>query len=318
MKKILITGGAGFIGSHLVEFFLREANQVWVIDNFLTGSKVNLKRFAKNAHFHFIEGDLLTLNLETNLKITPFDVIYHLASPASPKQYFHYPVETLLVNSTGTYKLLEYCRKTSSNLFIYASTSEVYGDPQIHPQKEDYWGHVNPVGVRACYDEGKRFGEALCTTYAKKYHLDIRIARIFNTYGPYMDPEDGRVISSFIIRALQKEPLIVFGRGQQTRSFCYVSDLVKALYLFSQKNVPDQIINLGNPEEKTIIAIARLIKKLTRSSSSICFEKERLDDPKKRKPDIAKAIKLLDWQPQVNLEDGLTQTINYFKQKTTA
>lgn len=315
MKKILITGGAGFIGSNLVNFFLKKGESVWVIDNFLTGSSQNIEAFLKNPRFHFLKEDLITVNLEKRLATASFDMIYHLASPASPKQYTRYPIETLLVNSQGTGNLLQFLKKTGSGIFIYGSTSEVYGDPKIHPQKEDYWGNVNPVGIRSYYDEGKRFGEAICMAYFRKYHLNIRIARIFNTYGANMEKEDGRVISNFIIQALQNKPITVQGNGKQTRSFCYVSDMIEGLYLISQKSAKGEVVNLGNPHEKMIIDIAYLIKKMVGSSSKIVFQSLPQDDPQRRKPDIGKAKKLLHWQPKIPLKEGLKLTIGYFKQR---
>ncbi len=315
MKKILITGGAGFIGSNLVELLLRKDSQIWVIDNFLTSSAENIKRFIKHPRFRFIETDLITANLEKTLNNTSFDIVYHLASPASPKQYIKHPLRTLMVNSSGTFKILKYMKKTKSKIFIYASSSEIYGDPLKHPQAEDYWGNVNPIGERSCYDEGKRFGEALCVSYFRKHHLDIRVARIFNTYGPNMEKDDGRAISNFVVQALQNKPLTIYGDGQQTRSFCYVSDLIEGLYRLGIKSVRGEVINLGNNNEKKIIEIAKLIKSLTNSSSKIVFKPLPKDDPKKRKPNIEKAIKLLHWQSKTPLEKGLNLTINYFKER---
>lgn len=315
MKKILIVGGGGFIGSHLAEHFLKKENHVWIIDNFLTSHQDNILRLKQYPCFHCIKADLLALNVQGTLHATNFDMIYHLASPASPIQYMRYPIETLRVNSEGTYKLLEFCRASPSTCFVYTSTSEIYGDPLVHPQKENYWGNVNPVGERSCYDEAKRFGEALCVTYMKKYHLDIRIARVFNTYGPYMQEQDGRAISNFITMALREKPIIVFGDGRQTRSFCYISDLINALGFLGEKKVSSEIINLGNPDEKKIIDIARMIKQLTKSRSDITFTSQRIDDPKKRRPDITKAKKLLGWQPEISLQEGLQSTISYFKRK---
>jgi len=315
MRKILIAGGAGFIGSNLAKFLLDKNYQVWVLDNLLTSSLENIRHFFNHPAFRFIKEDLTTVDLEAVLNKLPFDLIYHLASPASPKQYINYPLETLMVNSLGTLKLLNYAKKTKSKVFIYASSSEVYGDPLEHPQKEDYWGNVNPIGQRSCYDEGKRFGEALCMAYFRKFHLDIRVARIFNTYGPNMEKDDGRVISNFIVQALQNKPLTIYGSGQQTRSFCYVSDLVEGLYSMGVKSARGEVINLGNSQEEKIITIAQLIKKLTKSSSEIIFQPLPEDDPRRRKPDISKAIKLLGWQPKIPLEEGLKSTIKYFKQR---
>ncbi len=318
MKNILIVGGAGFIGSHLTEYLLKKDYVVWVIDNFLTSHADNIIRLKKYPHFHFLKANILDIDLKSIFNNTVFDIIYHLASPASPVQYIRYSIETLRVNSEGTYRLLEFSRLMPSVRFIYSSTSEIYGDPLEHPQKESYWGNVNPIGERACYDEAKRFGEALCMAYRRKYRSDIRIARVFNTYGPYMQEEDGRVISNFITLALQNKPIIVYGDGTQTRSFCYVSDLVNALSLLGQENVSGEIINLGNPDEKKIIDIAYMIKQLTTSYSSIRFVAEREDDPKKRKPDITKAQKLLGWKPTIFLEEGLKSTINFFQNKHTS
>lgn len=317
MKNILISGGAGFIGSHLTEHFLKKGSAVWVIDNFLTSHSDNIKRLKKYPHFHFIQADLLQIDLKSSLNGMRFDIIYHLASPASPVQYIRYSIETLRVNSEGTYRLLEFSRLMPSTRFIYASTSEIYGDPLEHPQKENYWGNVNPVGERACYDEAKRFGEALCMTYIRKYQVDVRIARVFNTYGPFMQDEDGRVISNFITMALQNKPIIVYGDGTQTRSFCYISDVVNAFSLIGEKKVSGEIINLGNPDEKKIIDIAFLIKQLTASQSDIQFVKKRKDDPQKRKPDISKAKKLLGWTPTISLQEGFQLAINYFQNKYT-
>lgn len=313
MKKVIIAGGAGFIGSNLVGFFLKKGFEVWVIDNLLTGSLTNIEPFLNNPLFHFIKKDLTTIRFKKSLPNFSFDVIYHLASPASPKQYFRYPIETIKANSLGTLNLLEYMRESKSKIFIYASSSEVYGDPLVHPQKENYWGNVNPIGERSCYDEGKRFGETIGINYLKKYKLDVRIARIFNTYGPNMEKDDGRVISNFIVQALQNKPITIYGTGQQTRSFCYVSDMVSALYLMGEKSVKEKTINLGNSEEKTIEEIAFLIKKLTASKSKLIYLPGREDDPKKRKPDIEKAKTLLGWHPKVDLNRGLKLTIDYFK-----
>jgi len=315
MNKILITGGAGFIGSNLVDYLLKKNFQIWVIDNFLTSSPENIKSFYHNPRFHFIKKNLITTDLQKTFDYTRFDIVYHLASPASPKKYARYPIETLLVNSEGTLKLLEYVKKTQSKEFIYASSSEIYGDPLIHPQTEDYWGNVNPVGERSCYNEGKRFGEALCLAYLRKYSLDIRIARIFNTYGPNMEKDDGRVISNFIVQALQDKLLTIYGDGQQTRSFCYVTDLVKGLYLMAIKPVKGEVINLGNDDERKIIEMAKFIKKITNSKSKIVFKPPSKDDPKKRKPNLDKAYKLLHWHPIISLEEGLNLTINYFRKR---
>ncbi len=311
--KILVTGGAGFIGSNLAAFHLVKNDDVTIIDNLLTGAKKNIEQFLTDKKFQFIEADITTFDFST---LRPFDLIYHLASPASPIQYKKHPVETLLVNSQGTYNVLEFMKNSHSQIFVLASTSEVYGDPLVHPQTESYWGNVNPVGVRSCYDEGKRFAEAITMTYFRKDKLDIRIARIFNTYGPNMEKCDGRVISNFIMQALTNEPITVYGDGKQTRSFCYVDDMVKGLYLLATvKDISGEVINLGNPHERTIADLAQTIKEKVKSSSPIVFESIDDDDPKRRKPDIAKAGKRLNWQSTIDLSAGLDKTIDYFKKR---
>lgn len=311
--QILITGGAGFIGSNLVEHHLKSKDEVYVVDNLLTGSQENLESLLTYKELHFIEDDVITYNFSD---LPQFDIVYHLASPASPIQYKKYPVETLRVNAEGTYRLLEFVKKSPQTSFVLASTSEVYGDPLEHPQTEDYFGNVNSVGVRSCYDEAKRYAEALSITYFRKYHLNIRIARIFNTYGPRMEKDDGRVVSNFIVQSLTRQPITIYGNGKQTRSFCYVSDMVKALNLLATtKNIAGEIINIGNPEEKSMLELAHLVKQLTGSQSAFKHEEIAGDDPKKRKPDISKAKKLLGWTPDVNLKDGLLKTIQYFKKR---
>lgn len=314
MKKVLITGGAGFIGSHLTQKFIQRGNAVSVIDNFITSSPDNIKSLSTNPYFTLHNKDVLKVDIEKLLSRQAFDYVYHLASPASPRQYLKRPIETLLVNSLATHALLSYVKKFCPKAsFIFASTSEVYGDPLIHPQDESYWGNVNPVGPRSCYDEGKRFGEALSMTFCRKYNLDVRIARIFNTYGPRMEKDDGRVISNFIVQALSKKPITVYGNGHQTRSFCYIDDLVEGLYRMSTKNIKGEIVNLGNDEEKEIIYIAELIKRMTKSSSTIVYKSLPEDDPKRRKPNISKAKRLLSWSPKSDLETGLMKTIAYFR-----
>ncbi len=313
MQKVLVTGGAGFIGSNLVSFLLQNNYEIVVIDNLITGQTKNIEPFLQNKNFKFIEKNLNEINLEEELGKNNFDIVFHLASPASPIQYKKNPIETSLVNSYGTYKLLEYIKNSPNTKFLFASTSEVYGDPFIHPQVEEYFGNVNPNGVRSCYDESKRMGESFCMTYFRNFNLDIRIFRIFNTFGPNMEKEDGRVISNFIVQALQNKPITIYGDGNQTRSFCFVDDLIKGIYLMSQKDIKGKIINLGNPQEMKILEIAEIIKKLTNSNSKIIFEKITEDDPKKRQPDISKAKALLNWEPVVKLEDGLLYAIEYFK-----
>ena len=309
--KILITGGSGFIGSHLTKFHLSKNDQITVVDNFITGSKKNLESEIKNNNLKIIEADIIKFDFST---LEPFDLIYDLASPASPKDFIGLSIEILKTNSVGLMNVLDFFIKSNSGTLVFSSTSEVYGDPLAHPQKEDYFGNVNPVGLRSCYDEGKRFAESLMMAYFRKYKKDIRIARIFNTYGPYMKKDDGRVVSNFVNQAINDQPLTVYGDGSQTRSLCYVSDMVEGLYMLATtKDRAGEIINIGNPNEKTILEIADIIKKLSRSKSEITFKAIGADDPKKRCPDITKAKNLLNWQPKINLEDGLQKTIEYFK-----
>ncbi|HSW89132.1 MAG TPA: UDP-glucuronic acid decarboxylase family protein [Candidatus Saccharimonadales bacterium] len=318
MQTVLVAGGAGFIGSHLCEKLLQENFSVICIDNLLTSDKKNIESFLPNPNFKFIEEDITQPLLTTNYQLPTINYIFHLASPASPnlnspRSYMSYPIETLQVNSVGTKNLLDLALDQHAK-FLYASTSEVYGDPAVSPQQESYFGNVNPNGIRSVYDEGKRFGEAITMAYYRKYGVDIRIMRIFNTYGPNMLADDGRVVSNFIVAALQNKPLSVYGEGSQTRSFCYVSDLVDGLYaaMFSDKTKAE-VINLGNPIEKTIKEFAMLIKDLTKTSSEITYETLPDDDPKQRKPDITKAKQLLGWEPKVGLEEGLQKTLEYFK-----
>jgi nucleoside-diphosphate-sugar epimerase len=311
--EILIAGGAGFIGSNLTEFHLNRKDEVTIIDNLITGNNKNIESFVNKNLVKFIKADIVDYDYD---ELPTFDIVYHLASPASPIQYKKYPQETLITNSFGTKKLLDFFVKSHSGSFVISSTSEVYGDPLVHPQPETYWGNVNPVGIRSCYDEAKRFAEALVMVYFRKYKINLRVARIFNTYGPNMEKNDGRVVSNFIIQALSNHPITIYGDGNQTRSFCYVSDMVKGLYgLASRKNLAGEIINLGNPVEKSIKEMAILIKELTGSDSPIVFEKIDQDDPKKRKPDINKAQKKLGWNPEIPLTEGLKKTISYFKER---
>ena len=312
--KCLVAGGAGFIGSHLCEVLLDRGNEVFCVDNFITGSRKNIEHFGKNPLFHLIEWDVIKpFDKSLQSIINSLQSIYHLASPASPIQYQKYPIETLLVNSVGTHNLLDLAKENGAK-FLYASSSEIYGNPQQHPQRESYWGNVNPIGVRSCYDEGKRFGEALVMAHIRKYDLDGRISRIFNTYGPRMEKNDGRAISNFINQAIENRPITVYGDGSQTRSFCYVSDLVNGLMiLMEEEKARGEIFNLGNPEEHTILDIAKKIKQLTASPSEIKFTDLPEDDPTRRQPDITRAKKILGWQPKVALNDGLNKTIAYFK-----
>jgi len=308
--SILIAGGAGFIGSHLAKFCLDKSYRVIVVDNLITGRQENIKALHKNPNFIFIKTDITQANF--TIQGSSFSIIFHLASPASPPKYQAKPIETLHANSIGSENLLELAKEQNAR-FVFASTSEVYGDPAVHPQTESYWGNVNSFGARSCYDEAKRYGEALCYSYLHKFDVDLRIARIFNTYGSNMDPKDGRIISNLINQAINNQPLTIYGDGQQTRSFCYVSDMAEGLWKLATQNVKGEIINLGNPNEISILETAKLIKKLTDSESQIIYEKLPQDDPIRRQPDISKAKKLLGWQPEISFEEGLEKTISYFK-----
>lgn len=313
MKKLLITGGAGFIGSNLTRYYLQKKYDVSVIDNLLTSTESNIKDFLSLPNFHFYNKNVIDGKFGEYLKVKRFDTIFHLASPASPRQYYTYPIETLLVNSQGTYHLLEYFKKSKSNSFVFASTSEAYGDPLVHPQPESYWGNVNPNGERSCYDEAKRYGEAMVMAFFRKYKINVKIVRIFNTYGPKMEYNDGRVISNFITQAIKNIDLTVYGNGSQTRSFCYVDDLVLGLDALSNCNEAGIVVNLGSDDEIKIIDIAKRIKKMTNSTSKIVYKPLPNDDPKKRKPDLKKAKQILSWQPKIKLDAGLNKTIDYFK-----
>ena len=309
--NILITGGAGFIGSHLTKHYLDTGTHVYVIDNLITGTERNIS-FADTSHLHFFNHDICNFDYS---QLPEIDLAYHMASPASPIQYKKHPVETMLANSWGTYKLAEEMKKGTIKKLVLASTSEIYGDPLEHPQQETYWGNVNTLGPRACYDESKRFAEAMVSTYRRKFDVSVRIARIFNTYGPNMEIDDGRVVSNFITQALTGKPLTIYGDGRQTRSFCYVSDLVSGLIALGEtEGIDGEVINLGNPDEKTMTELAEIIKEMTGTDSEIAYHKIDEDDPKQRKPDISKAVKLLNWMPQVELRDGLKETVTYFKQ----
>ena len=309
--KILITGGAGFIGSHLTKLHLAKNDDVTVIDNFITGDKKNLETESDNKNLKIIEADVINYNFSD---LPGFDLIYDLASPASPQDFRKLSIEILKTNSLGLINIVDFFIKSNSKTLVFSSTSEVYGDPLEHPQKESYFGYVNPVGPRSCYDEGKRFAEALMMSYFRRFNRDMRIARIFNTYGPLMKKDDGRVVSNFINQGLENKPITIYGLGKQTRSFCYISDMVEGLYLLATTpGLAGEIFNIGNQNEKTILEIADIIKKLTQSQSKIIYKTIGRDDPKRRCPDISKAKKLLNWQPKVNLEQGLEQTIEYFK-----
>jgi dTDP-glucose 4,6-dehydratase len=312
-KTALVTGAAGFIGSHLCDALLEAGYKVIGVDNLLTGSEINLVGAKKNPLFTFVNQDV-TADFAPEETI---DYIFHLASPASVIDYQKYSQETAFVNSLGTIRMLELVKKNNA-AFVMASTSEVYGDPKEHPQKETYWGNVNPNGVRACYDESKRFAEAITMVYHRKYGLDTRIMRIFNTYGPRMRKTDGRVVSNFINQALENKPLTVYGDGTQTRSFCFVSDLVSGIMkLMFTSEAKGEVVNLGNPEEYTMLELAQKILTLAKTTSQIVFEPLPQDDPTQRRPDITKAQKLLDWKPTVSVEDGLRQTIEYYREASS-
>ena len=306
-KSILITGGAGFIGSHLCERFLTQGERVICLDNLLTGSLDNVKPFEKNDRFRFIDHDIST-HIELDEKI---DYVLHFASPASPADYQRLPIQTLKVGSLGTHNALGLA-KAKSSVFLLASTSEVYGDPLVHPQSEDYWGNVNPVGPRGVYDEAKRFAEAMTLAYHRYYGLDVKIARIFNTYGPNMRQDDGRAIPNFITQAIDQKPVTVYGDGSQTRSICYVDDMVEGIckLLFSHYNEP---VNIGNPDEIKVLDLAKLILELTGSKSKIDFRELPQDDPRVRQPDISRAKKELNWSPTIKMREGLKRTITYFQ-----
>ena len=308
MKRILVTGGAGFLGSHLCERLLGLRHEVMCLDNFFTGTKENLLPLRKNSYFEVIRHDVtLPVHLET-------DQIYNLACPASPVHYQRDPVETIKTCVHGSINMLGLARRTKARI-LQTSTSEVYGDPEVHPQTEEYWGNVNPMGIRSCYDEGKRCAESLFYSYHREYATDIRVARLFNTYGPRMHPNDGRVVSNFIVQALRAEDITIYGEGQQTRSFCYVDDLIGGLIAFMEQEQTTGPINLGNPTETTMLQLDETVIRLTGSSSKLVFQPLPMDDPKQRCPDVSKAVALLGWEPRVSLDDGLKETIAYFRQR---
>ncbi len=305
--RIIVSGAAGFIGSHMCDRLLAEGHTVVALDNFLTGSKQNLAHLSGNSAFQFVEHDVTrAVALDGTV-----DAVIHMASPASPKDYLEHPIETLDVGSAGTRNMLELALAHQAR-FLVTSTSETYGDPAVHPQVETYWGNVNPVGPRSCYDESKRFAEALTMAYHRAHNLRTNIARIFNTYGPRMKLNDGRVVPAFLDQALRGEPITVFGDGLQTRSFCYVSDLVDGLYRLMQSD-ERYPVNLGNPNEMTILEFVERIRRLTGSKSGLVHQPLPQDDPKQRKPDITKAKSILGWEPRVPLEEGLRETIEYFR-----
>ena len=304
--RVLVTGGAGFLGSHLCDYLLGKGYDVLCVDNLYTGTKRNIIHLLENPYFELVRHDI-TFPLYVEV-----DEIYNMACPASPIHYQNDPVQTTKVNVHGSINMLGLAKRVKARI-LQASTSEVYGNPVIHPQVESYWGNVNPIGTRACYDEGKRCAETLFFDYYRQHGLRIKVARIFNTYGPRMHPNDGRVVSNFIVQALKGEPITIYGEGSQTRSFCYVDDMVEALMLLM--NTSDEVtgpMNLGNPEEYTILQLAQYVIELAKSKSEIQFKTLPQDDPQRRKPEISMANQVLGWYPKVRLEDGLLKTINYF------
>ena len=307
MKRILITGGAGFLGSHLCEHLLAQGHDIICLDNFFTGSKNNILHLLSNPHFELIRHDII------NPIFLEVEEIYNLACPASPVHYQYNPIKTIKTNVMGAINTLGLAKRVRAAI-LQASTSEIYGDPEVHPQKEDYWGRVNPIGIRSCYDEGKRAAECLMMDYHRQNHVNIKIVRIFNTYGPRMAPDDGRVVRNFIVQALRGEDITVFGDGSQTRSFCYVDDMIDGL--IRMMGTPKGFlgpVNLGNPAEFTILELAEILIRMTGSPSKIVFKPLPQDDPTQRKPDITLAQKKLGWQPHVPLKEGLAKTIEYFR-----
>eukprot|EP00471_Norrisiella_sphaerica_P008280 CAMPEP_0184492138 /NCGR_PEP_ID=MMETSP0113_2-20130426/22400_1 /TAXON_ID=91329 /ORGANISM="Norrisiella sphaerica, Strain BC52" /LENGTH=424 /DNA_ID=CAMNT_0026876793 /DNA_START=208 /DNA_END=1482 /DNA_ORIENTATION=- len=309
-KRILVTGGAGFVGSNLVDLLMEQGHEVLVIDNFFTGRKDNIRHWIDHPNFELRNRDVCEpLYVEV-------DRVYHLASPASPPHYMYNPIKTIKTNVEGTQNMLGLARRVKARV-LFTSTSEVYGDPKEHPQRETYWGNVNPIGPRACYDEAKRLGETMMYAYQKQAGVDVRVVRIFNTFGPRMHPNDGRVVSNFIIQALQNQTITIYGTGDQTRSFQFVDDLVRGINAVMEGPVTTPV-NLGNPEEFTILEFAKLIIELTGSRSEIKFLPKSKDDPSRRKPDISKAKKNLNWQPRISVRAGLMKTIEYFRQQLEA
>ena len=307
MNKVLVTGGAGFLGSHLCDRLIQDGHDVLCVDNFFTGSKTNIAHLMGKTHFELMRHDVtFPLYVEVNQ-------IFNLACPASPVFYQHDPVQTTKTSVHGAINMLGLAKRVRAKI-LQASTSEVYGDPEVHPQPESYWGKVNPIGIRSCYDEGKRCAETLFFDYWRQHQLQIKVVRIFNTYGPRMQPNDGRVVSNFIVQALRNEDITIYGSGEQTRSFCYVTDLIEAM-VTAMNTGPDFTgpVNIGNPVEFTMIDLAELVLRLTGSKSKLVYKELPEDDPKQRKPDISIANSKLEWHPKVSLEDGLAETINYFK-----
>lgn len=305
-KQILVTGGSGFLGSHLCERLIEHGHDVLCVDNFFTGTKDNIRHLMENPRFELMRHDV------TFPLFVEVDEIYNLACPASPIHYQFDPVQTTKTSVHGAINMLGLAKRVKARIF-QASTSEVYGDPQIHPQTEDYWGHVNPIGFRSCYDEGKRCAETLFFDYRRQHNLSIKVARIFNTYGPRMHPSDGRVVSNFVVQALKDEPITIFGDGEQSRSFCYVDDLVEAFIRFMATDDEETgPLNLGNPGEFTIRELAEMVIEMTGSTSKLKSEPLPSDDPRQRQPNISQAKKLLDWEPKTSLREGLVPTIKYF------
>lgn len=304
--RVIVTGAAGFLGSHLSDYLISKGHAVIGLDNLITGTTKNIEHLAGNEEFSFIKHDVTEYIYVSG----PVDAVLHFASPASPIDYLEYPIQTLKVGALGTHKALGLAKEKKAR-FLLASSSEVYGDPHVHPQKEDYWGNVNPIGPRGVYDEAKRFAEALTFAYHRTHGVDTKIARIFNTYGPRMRSGDGRVVPNFIMQALEGKPLTVYGDGKQTRSFCFVSDLIEGIYRLLVSDVSEPV-NLGNPHEMTILQFAEKIIEVTGAKSDLVFEKLPVDDPKVRQPDIGRAMSLFGWEPVVAIEDGLKLTVEYF------
>lgn len=305
MKKILVTGGAGFLGSWLCERLVKEGNHVLCVDNYFTGNKRNISYLTSNPYFEVIRQDICQpLYVEV-------DEIYNLACPASPKYYQQDPIQTMKTSILGTFNMLGLAKRTGAKI-LHTSTSEIYGDPKEHPQSEQYWGNVNPIGIRACYDEGKRAAETLCFDYNRQHGVDVKVVRIFNTYGPRMAADDGRVVSNFVVQALLGRPITIYGDGNQTRSFCYVEDMIDGLIAMMNSNISGPI-NLGNPNEFMVKELAMQILRLTHSSSKIEYKDLPMDDPKQRRPDITMAKNILNWEPNIQLNEGLVDTIDYFK-----
>ncbi|MCA9018657.1 MAG: SDR family oxidoreductase [Planctomycetaceae bacterium] len=306
MNSVLVTGGAGFLGSHLCDRLIEQGRDVICLDNFFSGSKRNIAHLIGHPRFELIRHDIFFFN---DLEVSE---IYNLACPASPVAYQYNPIKTIKTSSVGMVNVLGLAKRCSAKV-LHASTSEVYGDPDVHPQVEEYWGNVNPLGPRSCYDEGKRLAESLCINYHQAHQVPIRIVRIFNTYGPRMDPNDGRVISNFINQALRGEPLTIYGDGQQTRSFCYVDDLIEGFLRMMQQDETTGPVNLGNPVENSMLELAQAVLSSVDSESELIHEPLPTDDPKQRCPDITKARKFLDWEPEVSLQEGLARTVEYYR-----